>query len=64
MHVLCPDTYMDKIAIGNGLPKNLLDLDNSVEKNIDLLAKAKNKRSDQIVACVLDRPRHKKIISF
>ena len=58
-----PDTYMDKIAIGNDLPKNLLDLDNSVEKNIDLLAKAKNKRYDQIVACVLDRPRHKKIIS-
>ncbi len=58
-----PDTYMDKIAIGNDLPKNLLDLDNSVEKNIDLLAKAKNKRPDQIVACVLDRPRHKKIIS-
>ena len=58
-----PDTYMEKIAIGNDLPKNLLDLDNSVEKNIDLLAKAKNKRPDQIVACVLDRPRHKKIIS-
>ena len=36
-----PDTYMEKIAIGADLPKNLLDLDNSVKKNIELLAKAK-----------------------
>ena len=57
-----PDTYMDKIAIGNDLPK-IYDLDNSVE-NIDLLAKAKNKRPDQIVACVLDRPRHKNYFIF
>ena len=33
-----PDTYMEKIAIGPNLPKNLVDLDNSVEKNISLLA--------------------------
>ena len=31
-----PETYMEKIAIGTNLPKNLLDLDNSVEKNIKL----------------------------
>ena len=37
-----PDTYMEKIAIGSNLPKNLLDLDNTVEKNISLLAEAKN----------------------
>ena len=35
-----PDTYMEKIAIGSDLPANLLDLDNSVEENINLLAKA------------------------
>ena len=35
-----PDTYMEKIAIGSNLPKNLVDLDNSVEKNISLLADA------------------------
>ena len=39
-----PDTYMEKIAIGSNLPKNLLDLDNSVEKNIKLLAKQKIKK--------------------
>ena len=57
-----PDTYMEKIAVGKNLPLNLLDLDNSVEKNIKLLSDAKNVKIDQLTACVLDRPRHKKII--
>ncbi len=57
-----PDTYMEKIAIGSNLPKNLLDLDNGVEKNIKLLAEAKNKKVSQINACVLKRPRHDLII--
>jgi|TARA_B100001540_G_scaffold260917_1_gene239763 fructose-1,6-bisphosphatase II / sedoheptulose-1,7-bisphosphatase len=57
-----PDTYMEKIAIGADLPKNLLDLDNSVKKNIQLLSEAKNKKIDKITACILNRPRHKKII--
>ena len=39
-----PDTYMEKIAIGSNLPKNLLDLDNSVTKNIQILANAKKKK--------------------
>ena len=58
-----PDTYMEKIAIGSELPKNLLDLDNSVEKNINLLAEAKNVKPKDLTACVLKRDRHKKIIS-
>ena len=58
-----PDTYMEKIAIGSNLPKNLVDLDNSVEKNISLLAEAKNTTPNKITVCVLDRPRHDKIIS-
>ena len=57
-----PDTYMEKIAVGPNLPKNLLDLDNSVEKNIKLLSEAKKKKVDKITACVLKRPRHNKII--
>ena len=57
-----PDTYMEKIAIGSNLPKNLLDLDNSVKKNITLLAKAKNKKISNINVCVLKRPRHKQIV--
>ncbi len=57
-----PDTYMEKIAIGENLPKNLLDIDNGVEKNIQLLAKAKKKKITEINACVLKRPRHDEII--
>ena len=57
-----PDTYMEKIAIGPNLPKNLLDLDNPVEKNLNLLAKAKNKKLTDLTACILQRPRHDKIV--
>ena len=58
-----PDVYMEKIAIGPGLPKGIIDLDNSVNKNIELLAKAKNIKTNQITACLLKRPRHEKIIN-
>ena len=58
-----PDTYMEKIAIGSDLPKNLVDLDNSVEKNVSLLAEAKNTKPENLTVCILDRPRHKKIIT-
>ena len=54
---------MEKIAVGSGLPSGLIDLDNSVE-NIKLLADAKNKKINQITACILKRPRHDKIISI
>ena len=57
-----PDTYMEKIAIGANLPKNLLDLDNSVKKNITLLADAKKKNISDLKACVLKRTRHDDIV--
>jgi fructose-1,6-bisphosphatase II / sedoheptulose-1,7-bisphosphatase len=57
-----PDTYMEKIAIGSNLPNNLLDLDNSVEKNILILADAKNKKPSELSACVLKRERHDHIV--
>ena len=57
-----PDTYMEKIVIGANLPKNLMDLDNGVEKNIKILAEAKNKKISEIKACVLKRPRHDHIV--
>ena len=57
-----PDTYMEKIAIGSDLPLNLIDIEYGVKKNIELLAKAKNKRFKDINACVLKRPRHDEII--
>ena len=57
-----PDTYMEKIAIGNNLPNNLLDLDNEIEKNFRLLADAKGKKISELNACVMKRPRHDHII--
>ena len=59
-----PDTYMEKIVIGEYLPKNLLDLDNSVQENIELLAEAKTRKISELSACILDRPRHKQIIDI
>ncbi|MBI1233152.1 MAG: class II fructose-bisphosphatase [Alphaproteobacteria bacterium] len=58
-----PDTYMDKIAVGPGLPRGVVDLDNSVEDNIRSLAKAKDCDVSDITACVLERERHAKILS-
>ena len=58
-----PDSYMEKIVIGSNLPKNLMDIDNGVEKNLKLLAEAKNKKLSQLSACVLKRPRHDNIVS-
>ena len=60
--LIAPDTYMQKIAVGSNLPKNIVDLDFSVEKNIKLLSSAKNVNPSDLTACLLDRPRHKSII--
>ena len=59
-----PDTYMEKIAIGSNLPKDLLNIDNGVEKNIKLLAEAKNKKISELNACVLKRTRHDHIVKI
>ncbi len=58
-----PDTYMDKIAIGGGYPLGTVDLDASPEDNVRSLAKAKGVEPAQICVCILDRPRHQKIIA-
>ena len=57
-----PETYMEKLAVGKNIPKEAIDLDFSIEKNIKNLADAKNKDVSDIRACLLDRPRHKEII--
>jgi fructose-1,6-bisphosphatase II / sedoheptulose-1,7-bisphosphatase len=56
-----PETYMNKIATGK-IDKGLIDLDYSLEKNIKNLSKFKNKDISKLTVCILDRPRHKKII--
>jgi len=56
-----PETYMDKIAISSP-ESGVVDLDNSVSKNIKNLAELKNTSPENLTACILDRPRHKKQI--
>ena len=58
-----PDTYMDKIACGPGLPAGVIDLDKSPADNVLAVARAKKVKPSEITVCVLDRPRHAEIIA-
>jgi fructose-1,6-bisphosphatase II / sedoheptulose-1,7-bisphosphatase len=58
-----PDVYMDKIAVGVGLPEGVVDLDATPEQNLRELAKARKVEVSDIVACILDRPRHAELIA-
>ena len=58
-----PDVYMDKIAIGPGYPQGTISLDKSPTENVRALAAAKNVKPGEIIACVLDRPRHAELIA-
>src|SRR5579863_1163841 len=58
-----PDIYMDKIAVGPGYPKGVVDLDAPADENIRKLAKAKGVKPEAITAMILDRPRHADIIA-
>src|SRR5580692_9193246 len=58
-----PDIYMEKIAVGGGLPEGVVDLDASVAQNLRDLAKAKRCEVSDLVACILDRDRHKELIA-
>ena len=58
-----PDVYMDKIAVGGGLPQGVVDLDASVTENLRNLALAKKCDISELTACILDRDRHKEIIA-
>jgi len=58
-----PDVYMDKIAIGPGYPKGVVDLDAPAGENIRNLAKAKGVKPKDITVMLLDRPRHDDVIA-
>ncbi len=58
-----PDVYMDKIAVGGGLPDGVVDLDESPGENLKSLAGAKGVEVSDLVACILDRPRHEELIA-
>ena len=57
-----PDVYMDKIAVGPGYAAGVIDIDAPPADNIAAVAKAKGVRIAEVTACILDRPRHAKLI--
>jgi fructose-1,6-bisphosphatase II / sedoheptulose-1,7-bisphosphatase len=58
-----PDVYMEKLAVGPGYPDGVIDLDKSPADNVRAIAAAKGVQPHEIIACVLDRPRHEKLIA-
>jgi fructose-1,6-bisphosphatase II / sedoheptulose-1,7-bisphosphatase len=58
-----PDVYMDKIAVGGGLPEGVVDLDETPGGNLRNLAKVKGAEVSDLVVCILDRPRHAELIA-
>jgi fructose-1,6-bisphosphatase II / sedoheptulose-1,7-bisphosphatase len=58
-----PDVYMDKIAVGGGLPDHIVDLDEAPAENLKNLARAKKAEIADLVVCILDRPRHAELIA-
>src|ERR1051326_4750642 len=58
-----PDVYMDKIAVGGGLPDAIVDLDETPAGNLKNLARAKHTEVADLVVCILDRPRHAELIA-
>jgi fructose-1,6-bisphosphatase II / sedoheptulose-1,7-bisphosphatase len=57
-----PDVYMDKLGVGPDLPEGVVDLDNTPEQNLAALSKAKGVKVEDLVVCILDRPRHQEMI--
>lgn len=57
-----PDIYMEKIAVGPGLPPEVVSLDASPAENLSALAKAKGANIADLLVCILDRPRHEELI--
>ena len=58
-----PDVYMEKIAVGGGLPDNLIDIEAEPVVNLKKLAQAKKTEIADLVVCILDRPRHTELIA-
>lgn len=58
-----PDIYMDKLAVGGGLPDGVIDLDWSVAENLRSVARAKNRDVADLIVCILERDRHQKLIA-
>ena len=58
-----PDTYMEKLAIGPGLPEGVVSMDMSPSERVAAIAEAKGCSTEDITVCVLERPRHEDMIA-
>lgn len=58
-----PNIYMEKIAVGGGLPAGIVDLDKEPAENLRALSEARGVHVSDLVVCILDRPRHNEIIA-
>ena len=58
-----PDVYMDKLAVGPGLPKDVVSLDMSPSERVKALARARGVNPEDITCCILERPRHEDLIA-
>ena len=58
-----PDVYMDKIAVGPGYPPGIIDLNRTPTENVRAVAAAKGVAPNEIIVCVLDRPRHEALVA-
>src|SRR5690606_12528468 len=58
-----PDVYMEKLAVGPGYPEGIVDLRKSPTENARAVAQAKGVDPSELIVCVLDRPRHEKLIA-
>ena len=58
-----PDVYMEKLAVGRGYPPGVIDLAKSATDNVRAVAAAKGVAASELIVCVLDRPRHEKLIA-
>jgi len=58
-----PDVYMQKIAVGPGFDANFLDMNEPADEFVRRLARAKGARPEQLMICILDRPRHADVIA-
>ena len=58
-----PDVYMDKIAVGPGYPEGVIDLRRSATENVKAVAEAKGVKPNELIVCVLDRPRHEALVA-
>lgn len=58
-----PDVYMDKLAVGPGYPDGIISLDKTPTQNVQAVAEAKGVKPEELIVCVLDRPRHTALIA-